>query len=57
MANAPHAQVQGLVQQMGGNDGALNFDEARQQVLGNRLSEVLPKPIASFREPGEDIHR
>ena len=53
MASAPHAQVPGLAQEMGGNDGALTFDEARQQVSGNKLSDVLTKPIATFRELGE----
>lgn len=53
MASAPHAEFPALAQEMGGNDGALTFEEACQQVTGNKLSEVLTKPMATFRESGE----
>ena len=52
MANAPHARVPSFVESMGGADGAVTFDEAVEQVHGNKLSDVMKRPISTYRVAG-----
>jgi hypothetical protein len=53
MANQPGQAVQGIAQEMGGDDGALTWDEACEHVVGNKLKGPLFKPIATFRDAGD----